>query len=73
MFPEYRDLITRLKTTDAHFLRVFDQHNALDQRITRMESHIEPGTSLQIENLKKEKLALKDALFAILRKAANHA
>ena len=73
MFPEYRDLITRLKTSDAHFLRVFDQHNALDQRITRMESHIEPGTPVQIEILKKEKLALKDSLFAILRKAANQA
>ena len=73
MVPEYRDLITRLKTTDAHFLRVFDQHNTLDQQITRMESHIEPGTSLQIENLKKEKLALKDALYAILKRAASPA
>ena len=72
MFPEYRDLITRLKTTDAHFLRVFDQHNTLDQKITRMENHIEPATALEIENLKKEKLALKDALYTILRKAANH-
>lgn len=72
MFPEYRDLITRLKTTDAHFLRVFDQHNALDQKIARMETHIEPATALEIENLKKEKLALKDALYAILRKAAKH-
>ncbi|MEO6623211.1 MAG: YdcH family protein [Burkholderiaceae bacterium] len=71
MFPEYRDLITRLKTSDAHFLRVFDQHNALDQKITRMETYIEPGTPLQIENLKKEKLALKDSLYTILRKAAN--
>ena len=69
MFPEYRDLITRLKTTDAHFLRVFDQHNGLDQQIKRMESRIDPGTPLQIEQLKKEKLALKDALYAILKKA----
>ena len=73
MFPEYRDLITQLKTTDAHFLRVFDQHNGLDQQIKRMESRIDPGTPLQIEQLKKEKLALKDALYAILKKAANHA
>ena len=71
MFPEYRDLITRLKTTDAHFLRVFDQHNGLDQQIKRMESRIDPGTPLQIEQLKKEKLALKDALYAILKKAAS--
>lgn len=70
MFPEYRDLITQLKTTDHHFLRLFDQHNDLDQRIKRMETHIEPGTQVDIEKLKKEKLALKDQLYTILRKAS---
>lgn len=70
MFPEYRDLITKLKTTDHHFTRLFDQHNALDQRITNMENHVEQGTPLEIENLKKEKLLLKDQLYAILKKAA---
>ncbi|WP_448907222.1 YdcH family protein, partial [Haemophilus parahaemolyticus] len=24
MFPEYRDLITKLKNEDAHFARLFD-------------------------------------------------
>jgi hypothetical protein len=38
MFPEYRDLITQLKTTDAHFARLFDKHNALDQKIRNMET-----------------------------------
>lgn len=70
MFPEYRDLITKLKTTDHHFTRLFDQHNALDQKITNMENHVEQGTPLEIENLKKEKLLLKDQLYAILKKAA---
>ena len=70
MFPEYRDLITRLKTTDRHFLNVFDKHNELDQKIKNMESGIEPATNLGIEALKKEKLALKDELYQILRKAA---
>lgn len=70
MFPEYRDLITRLKTTDRHFLSVFEQHNELDQRIRNMESGIEPATHLAIETLKKEKLALKDELYQILRKAS---
>ena len=55
MFPEYRDLITQLKTTDRHFLRLFDQHNDLDQKIKNMEVQIEPGTGVEIENLKKEK------------------
>ncbi len=68
MFPEYRDQITQLKTSDGHFSRLFEQHNALDQRIKRMESHIDAGTPVQIEQLKKEKLALKDAVYAILKK-----
>lgn len=70
MFPEYRDLITKLKTTDRHFLNVFDKHNELDQQIKNKEAHIEPATPIEIETLKKEKLALKDELYGILQKAA---
>ena len=70
MFPEYRDLITQLKTTDHHFTRLFDKHNNLDQKIKNMESHIAPGTHEEIEILKKEKLLLKDQLYSILRKAS---
>ena len=70
MFPEYRDLITQLKTTDRHFLAVFDKHNELDQKIKNIEAHIEPGTHEEVERLKKEKLALKDELYGILRKAS---
>ncbi|MBQ0943289.1 YdcH family protein [Ideonella sp. 4Y16] len=70
MFPEYRDLISQLKTTDHHFQHLFDQHNALDQKIKNMEAHIEPGTHEEIEALKKEKLHLKDQLYAVLRKAS---
>jgi uncharacterized protein len=70
MFPEYRDLITRLKGHDHHFTRLFDKHNELDQQIKNMEAHIQPGTQLEIEALKKEKLALKDELYGWLKKAA---
>jgi uncharacterized protein YdcH (DUF465 family) len=70
MFPEHRELITQLKSSDQHFARLFDQHNTLDQRIKNMESRIEAATHEQIEALKKEKLLLKDSLYAILRKAA---
>ncbi|MDB5884917.1 MAG: hypothetical protein JWR74_1088 [Polaromonas sp.] len=69
MFPEYRDLITQLKTSDKHFTRLFDEHNAVDQQILNMESRIEPATPDEIEVLKKEKLQLKDQLYAILKKA----
>lgn len=70
MFPEYRDLISQLKTTDHHFSRLFEQHNAVDQKIKNMESRIDAGTPEDIETLKKEKLHLKDQLYAILKKAS---
>lgn len=69
MFPEYRELITQLKTTDNHFTRLFDEHNAADQQIKNMTSGIEMATPDEIEVLKKEKLQLKDQLYAILKKA----
>ncbi|MBU6304276.1 MAG: DUF465 domain-containing protein [Betaproteobacteria bacterium] len=71
MFPEYRDLISKLKTSDHHFTRLFDQHNDLDQRIKNMENHIALGTHEEIEVLKKEKLMLKDRLYSILKKASS--
>ena len=70
MFPEFRDLITQLKTSDHHFTRLFDKHNALDQKIRNMETHVESGTHEEIETLKKEKLHLKDELYVILKKAS---
>lgn len=71
MFPEFRDLITELKQSDAHFTRLFDKHNELDQRIKNMEANIELATHEEVEVLKKEKLLLKDQLYAILKQKSS--
>ena len=70
MFPEYRDLVSKLKTEDARFERLFDKHNELDQQIKNMEARIVSASNEEIDTLKKEKLALKDELYQILRKAS---
>lgn len=67
MFHEYRNLISELKTTDRYFQNLFEKHNALDHRISNMESRLEPGTSDEIDALKKKKLAIKDELYALLQ------
>ena len=60
MFPEYRALISKLKQEDAHFSKLFDEHNALDHEIIRLEQ--DPVTSglEEIETLKLKKLKLKE-------------
>ncbi|OBX84730.1 YdcH family protein [Faucicola atlantae] len=70
MFPEYRDLISQLKTSDQHFAKLFDKHNELDHQIANLENNPVAAASrdADIEALKKEKLGLKDQLYAILSK-----
>jgi uncharacterized protein YdcH (DUF465 family) len=70
MFPEYHELITKLKNSDRRFSHLLDKHNKLDQKIVRMEANAEPSTPEKIETLKKEKLLLKDQIYAVLKKRA---
>ncbi len=72
MFPEYRELITRLKTegTNHRFLHLFEKHNELDHKISSLESHDAGGIHAEIETLKKEKLHIKDELYSLLRHEA---
>ncbi|QBH95913.1 DUF465 domain-containing protein [Limnobaculum zhutongyuii] len=67
MFPEYRDLITQLKTTHPRFHSLFDKHNDLDHEILRLQSQSGNSLNDKIATLKKEKLRLKDELYRILR------
>lgn len=69
MFPEHRELITKLKTdNDLHFIKLFDEHNDLDTEIEKLESDPVASNSRaeEIEQMKKKKLALKDELYQYL-------
>lgn len=71
MLHEYRDIITHMKDNgneNAHFLHIFEKHNALDDQIAKAESGDVPMTDLELEALKKEKLLLKDEAYGILIK-----
>ncbi len=69
MFPEYRELISRLKNTDRRFERLFEKHNELDHKVANMQAGNAVSTSASIEELKKEKLKLKDEIYLLLKKA----
>jgi uncharacterized protein YdcH (DUF465 family) len=56
MFPEYRELISRLKTTHPRFQSLFE-----------IEGVDGKGYSLELVHMKKEKLLLKDEMLKILQ------
>ncbi|ARP94815.1 YdcH family protein [Bordetella genomosp. 13] len=67
MFPEFRDRQSTLQNNDRHFDSMCRRHSDLDQRIQNIESGRATGSSLDIEKLKKQKLYLKDRIYAILK------
>lgn len=62
MLHEFRDLISSLKGKDAHFDKLFNQHNQLDEKIKNAENGTIFLSDTEISKLKKEKLILKDQL-----------
>jgi len=66
MLAEYRNEITELKQNNAHFLKIFNEHNDLDDRIKDAEHGRVGMSDIEIEKMKKEKLLRKDEMLKII-------
>jgi uncharacterized protein YdcH (DUF465 family) len=66
MLHEYRDEIHDLKQQNAHFAKIFEKHNELDQKVEDAEAGRIPMTDIELETLKKEKLLLKDEAYKMI-------
>jgi len=67
MLHEYRDEITQLKQDNAHFAKIFEKHNELDQQTTDADEGRSPLSDIEIETMKKEKLMLKDEALKMIQ------
>ncbi|HED32652.1 MAG TPA: DUF465 domain-containing protein [Gammaproteobacteria bacterium] len=67
-FPEYKEQIHELKLSDKHFEKLFNKYHDLDHQIRRIEEGIETPEDSYSEQLKKERLHLKDELLAIIKR-----
>lgn len=68
-FPEFKEAIHHLKVEDQHFARLFDDYTKVSKEIHRIEAGIENVADDYAEDLKKQRLQLKDSLYAMLKKA----
>jgi len=60
MLAEYRDEIHELKMQNAHFAKIFERHNELDQKAKDADEGRLYMSDMELEKIKKEKLLLKD-------------
>lgn len=65
--PEFKDAIHRLKMSNHHFPRLFDEYHHVNKDIRRIEENEEPVTDVALDEMKKQRLKLKDDLYAMLR------
>ena len=68
-FPEFRDQIHTLKTSNNHFAKLFDQYHEVTREVYKMEAEVEPVTTEVEEEYKKRRLQLKDELHSMLKAA----
>jgi len=68
MLSEYRQEISELKQKDAHFAKIFERHNELDQKAKDADEGRLHLSDAELEQLKKEKLLLKDEALMIILK-----
>jgi uncharacterized protein YdcH (DUF465 family) len=66
-FPEYKDIIHRLKMEDPQFHALMEKYEELDKQIFRIEDGSEPSEDAYVEELKKQRLALKDEVLQLLK------
>ena len=51
---------------NAHFAKIFERHNELDQKIADADAGRDHISDAELDALKKEKLKLKDEAYAMI-------
>ncbi len=65
-FPDLKERIHHLKTSDTHFERLFEEYHEVNREIHRAEAAGLNITDEHYEDLKKKRMVLKDELYAML-------
>lgn len=65
-FPEHREKIHSLKTSNAHFAKLFDEYHVTTKSVEHLENTGVPVSDVDFEVQKKKRAQLKDQLYSML-------
>jgi uncharacterized protein YdcH (DUF465 family) len=65
-FPDAHDRLHALKLSDQHFARLSERYHDINREIHRIETNIAPASDETLEDLKKQRLHLKDEIAAMI-------
>ncbi len=68
-FPEHQDKMQALKQSNAHFAKLSDDYHDINRALHRAETNVEPTDDLNMAQMRKTRMALKDEIYGILQSA----
>jgi len=66
MFESDEEIVQELLSSDEEFKRLYQKHHALKDQVHQANEGSLPLDDVSLENLKKQKLLLKDRMAAII-------
>jgi uncharacterized protein len=66
-FPEYSSLMHQLRDRDPNLARLFQQYEKVNGSIVDIEENDRPFQDFEFEEMKKQRLRIKDEIYSILR------
>lgn len=66
-FPKLKEKIHELKVSNNHFRKLFDEYHEVAHGVRRIETGVENTSDDVLNELRKNRLRLKDELYAILQ------
>ncbi len=70
-FPEYQTDIHALCQENEKFNQLYQEYHAVEKEIQEIEHNIEPVSDAYAENLKMQRVHLKDQIYQALRQHHN--
>jgi hypothetical protein len=65
-FPDAVEKMRELKMNNGHFARLFDEYLDVNRSIHRAETDIEPTDDFHMEEMRKQRMRLKDEIYGML-------
>lgn len=65
-FPEFAEKMHKFKTSDSHFTNMADEYHTINREIHRLEIGDEHMSHFDEEQIRKQRMLLKDKIYAYL-------
>ena len=62
-FPEHVADIAKLRQSDTHFENLTENYHTLNRAIHRAETNVEPTSDDHMNDMRKQRMALKDEIY----------